>query len=246
MKSKAYLSLTTAVLLFISSLSSYAAPVPTSKQAFYDLFGKRNYIIKDGKFKTANDELTRYWQGTEFELQGTQYLTKFFVTQELEGSDEPVSYHAATVAVSAVTYQKLNDETWQLSSTQKNVAHTGSWGEVQDDPPEASFLSLQTYALLFDAGYTAQGVTESGKKLIVFNNGQWRDAGFVMTGSGGENWEGENFAYDGLIQSTGEDSNDDFPDLLVIKKGTDYSLKPVKNSLYRFDGQAYEHHSDFN
>lgn len=240
-KTKSILSVASIVLLASLSLIAHADPVPTSKQAFYDLFGKRNYIIKDGKFKTANDELTRYWQGTEFELQGTQYLTKFFVTQELEGNDEPVSYHAATVAVSAVTYQKLNDETWQLSSTQKNVAHTGSWGEVQDDPPEASFLSLQTYVLLFDAGYTAQGVTESGKKLIAFNNGQWRDAGFVMTGSGGEN-----FAYDGFIQSTGEDTNDGFPDLLVIKKGTDYSLKPVKNSLYRFDGQAYEHHSDFN
>lgn len=244
-KRKFILSLASAALLTTFSLTSHAEPAPTSKQAFYDLFGKRNYIIKDGKHKTANDELTRYWQDTEFELQGTQYHTKFFVTQELEENGEPVSYHAATVAISAVTYQQLNDETWQLSSTQKNMAHTGSWGEARDEPPEPTFISLKTYALMFDTGYTAQGVTEHGKKIIAFNNGQWRDAGFVMTGSGGENWEGEEFSYNGFIQSTGENTNNDFPDLVVTKKGIDYDLKPVTNSRYRFGGQYYEHHSDF-
>lgn len=228
------------------------ARAPSINKAGYDLF--KSTVFQDGKqkYKTAHDQLTRFWVEEDFQLKGIRYHTKFFATQHIDNhTGEPYSAHVTGATVSVITYRQKDSGQWEVVSAQKGLTESGSWGDIYSDNYLAEKLSPSSYGLLFEFGYTAQGQSEGGRLIYVFHKDKWHYAGFIPEeGSYGDASACELYKecseYENAYSFTGEiyigetGKSTGFPDLLVVRTGTVLGGNPAKNTTYRFDGNQYK------
>jgi hypothetical protein len=90
------------------------------------------------------------------------------------------------------------------------------------------------------------GVEEEWSNLFLFSKNEWYNVGSIETGSDTSGFYDESnsnkiSAYKGIISVI--ESNKEYPDLLLTKKGTEEINDKIilaKNSLYVFNGKEYE------
>ena len=216
--------------------------VPDIRKAAYDLFRSSAFKNPKQKYKTAHDQLTRFWFEEDFQLKGVLYHSKFFATQYIdESTGEPYQAHATGAKVSVVTYKKNISGQWERVSLQEKLTISGSWGDIYSDNYVSEYFSPSSYGVLFEFGYSAQGHSEGGRLVYVFHKNKWHDTGFVQdSGSNEGSGLGAPYSFEGEIYIGVNNKETGFPDLLVERAGTEYQGVPAKGSLYRFDGNEYK------
>lgn len=215
---------------------------PSIEQAVREVFGAREYTLVDGKYKTADDELTRLWTEVDFTIEGENYHSKIFVTQKAY-DNTPQVYHSLGVEVSAATYRLNPKNSWHNLIAQRHFGVAGSWGDVSSADHEKKLLSRLSFSMMFDAGDGAQGYSWGGKKVFIFTNGLWHDAGFVGTSYSNSGTCSNSvicYSHEGEIHIESASINKKFPDLHVKRYGTDTGGVPVQNVVYKYDGQTYQ------
>ena len=212
----------------------------------------------------------KMWMNQEFEFLGNKFRVEFDSitpvykddkTGELRLSD----CHPCQAEIGATTYKKINDD-WVSISRQNKIGHAGAFGFYDIEKPEVvlhltkgeyhfeklDILNLTANKLIFlinDYGIH-QGVEQDYQHLFLFSKNQWSDLGTVDTGYDDTSYYGEDTdkscSYKGRVSVIS--SSKEYPDLLVTKNGKEldenYNPIPVKNSLYVFNGKAYEEKKD--
>lgn len=237
---------------------------PSNQSGLVDLFGVSD---PSGKVKNAlrfdgdkSNTLTSIFIGKELKIGNEDIYVKFYKTQQLDESGNPVDSHVTPVLLSAITYKKEAGR-WQVVSKQKNIGSAGSWGDVVVGHIDTLKLSPNATALMLDGGYGGQGVFYKHKELIAYSGDKWKTVGVIVTGgdNSGDCDEqpkkpnepynlGPCWNYTGVI-SVVQGSNSDFPDLLVTRTGTQSkehrtSVQPAKNVTYVFNGLEYKSPED--
>ncbi len=232
---------------------------PSTQSGLADLFGAsdpsgkvKNVLRFDGD---ASNTLTSIFIGKELKIGDEDIYVKFYKTQQLDESGNPVVSHATPVLLSAITYKKEAGQ-WQVLSKQKNIGSAGSWGDAAVGNIDTLKLSPNATALMLDGGYGGQGVFYEHKELIAYSGNKWKTVGVIVTGgdNSGDCSEqhkpnehdslGPCWKYTGVI-SVVQGSKSDFPDLLVTRAGTQSkehrtSVQPAKNVTYVFNGSEYK------
>ena len=225
--------------------------LPNNEAAMKELFGVSG---PSGKVKTAHDKLTDFWFEQSFKVGTDNLHVKFFATQSLDESGQPVDYRAASVDVGAITY-KQNAGQWEVISKQPQFGYAGSSGEAGEAKTEVLQLSPNSIAIMLDASGSGQGYFYEGKTVFVYAQNSWHDTGFVQTGANnsgtcddtpplpGEEGMGACHSYKGVI-SVVKGSMSDYPDLLVTRTGTDIqwqprAIIPANNITYIFKDGKY-------
>jgi hypothetical protein len=227
---------------------------PATSEVLSTLFG---IATTADKITNAADQLSSLWFEQTFTHDKNKFLAVFIKTQGIDPDSKTVfDSHADTANISVVVYQLIGEK-WQFFSKQINVGSFGSWGDVPKTQNVPTLqLSSDNIAFLIDSGSTGQGYTETGKGIFSFNLKEkiWKDLGFVQTG--GDNagacddspqpadsllsacWQ-----FSGEITLTQAGKNPDYPDLLVIEKGTtsddNNKIISVSDRLYVFNGEQY-------
>jgi hypothetical protein len=235
-----------------ASEESKALPFPSNETALKELFGVSD---PSGKVKTAPDKLTNFWFEHSIKVGTNNLHVKFFATQSLDESGQPVDAHASGVDVGAITY-KQNSNQWEVVSKQPQFGAAGSWGKVDEVKPEVLQLSPNSLAVMLDASGGMGGWFDEGKTIFVFAQNSWHDVGYVQTGGDNSGTCDENeppegikdgagpcYSYKGAI-SVVNGSTSEYPDLLVTRTGTESkehrgALIPAKNVTYIFKDGKY-------
>ena len=209
------------------------------------------------KVNNAPDQLSSLWFEQSFTHENDIFHVIFIKSQTIDPDSKTVAdSHADGVNISVVVY-KLVEKQWQLFSKQINVGGFGSWGDVPATQ-QVPLLKLSSDNLVFliEGGSSGQGYTEVGKGLFSFNvkNKIWKDLGFVQTGGDNAGACDDSpqpadsilsacWTFTGEITLTKNGKNAEYPDLLVVEKGTtsDDSNKiiPVSHRTYVFNGEQY-------
>ncbi len=227
---------------------------PTTADTLTALFG-----IKTNTDTLVNSENQRssLWFTQSFSHAKDKFYVVFIKTQTIDPDSQAVlSSHADSANISAVLYH-LQGQQWQLRSKQINIGNFGSWGDVPDIK-QAQMLTLSPNNTLFlmDSYYTGQGYTEQGKALFNYNfsSHTWKDVGFIQTGGDNAGVCDDNaqpadsmlsacWQFTGDITLTKQGRYPDYPNLLVLHKGTtvnnDNKIVPIGNRTYVFDGNLY-------
>lgn len=231
---------------------SKALSFPTNETALKALFGVSD---PSGKVRSATDKLTSFWFEQSFELGTDNLHVKFFATQSLDQSGQPIESHAQAVEVSAITYKYTSGQ-WEAISKQLQFGLAGSWGRVNQVEPELLKLSPSSLALMIDAADGMGGRSQEGKVIFVFAQDSWHDVGFVQTGENNlgacddtapavdDEYPLEPcYSFIGKI-SVANGSIADYPDLLVTRSSTENketlgALIPVRNVTYIFKDGKY-------
>ncbi len=227
---------------------------PPAAEVLTELFGVKTTAAK---VNNAADQLSSLWFEQSFSQNKDNFHAVFVKSQTIDPDTKAVAdSHADGANISVVVY-KLVDKQWQFFSKQLNVGSFGAWGDVPETKTVPTLqLSPDNIAFLIASGSSGQGYTEEGKGLFSFNPKQkvWKDLGFVQTG--GDNagacddspqpadsllsacWK-----FTGEITLTKTGKNPQYPDLLVIQKGTtsddNNKVIPVSNRAYVFNGEQY-------
>lgn len=233
-----------------ASEETKALSFPSNETALKELFGVSD---PSGKVKTAPDKLTKFWFEQSIKVGTNNLHVKFFATQSLDESGQPVDAHASGVDVGAITY-KQNSNQWEVISKQPQFGAAGSWGEVDEVKPEVLQLSPTSLSVMLDASGGMGGQFEEGKTIFVFAQNSWHDVGYVQTGEDNsgtcdetppppEEGMGPCYSYKGAI-SVVNGSTSEYPDLLVTRTGTESkehrgALIPAKNVTYIFKDGKY-------
>lgn len=235
-----------------TSEESKALPFPSNETALKELFGVSD---PSGKVKTAPDKLTNFWFEQSIKNGTDNIHVKFFATQSLDESGQPVDAHASGVDVGVITY-KQNSGQWEVISKQPQFGVAGSWGKVDEVKPEILQLSPTSLAVMLDASGGMGGWFDEGKTIFVFAQNSWHDVGYVQTGGDNSGTCDENeppegikdgvgpcYSYKGTI-SVVNGSTSEYPDLLVTRTGTESkehrgALIPAKNVMYVFKDGKY-------
>jgi len=231
---------------------------PSDSSALFDLFGASdpngklvNVLKFDGD---ESNTLTSIWFNKEVKIGDDDIYVKFYKTQQLDASGNPVDSHATQVLVSAITYKKAIGK-WQVLSKQNNIGSAGSWGDVTSANVETLELTSNTPVLMIGHGEGGQGQFFEYKQLLAYSGSAWKDIGVVlMAGENSGDCDespqpntdfslGPCWKYESTI-SVVKESKSEFPDLLVSRTGTQskehrISVEPAKNVIYVFDGFKY-------
>lgn len=239
---------------FTSTAIANTPKTPATANVLTALFGVKTVT---NQVNNAADQLSSLWFGQSFRQDKDNYHAFFIKTQSIDPDTKAIAdSHADGANISVVVY-KLVDKQWQLFSRQTNVGSFGSWGDVPETKQVPTLqLSPDNITFLIEGGSSGQGYTEKGKGLFSFNfkEKNWKDLGFVQTG--GDNagaCDDSPQPADSLLSAcwsfTGEitlaktGKNSEYPDLLVVHKGTtsDDSNKiiQVSNRTYIFNGEQY-------
>lgn len=230
--------------------------LPSNETALKELFGATGLSEKaSGSIKTAPNKLTSFWFEQSFKLGTDSLHVKFFATQSLDESAQPIESHAQSVAVSAISYKQSASQ-WRVLSKQLQFGVAGAWGKVNEVKPEILPLSPTSLAVMLDAADGMGGWLQEGKIIFVFARNAWRDVGFVQTGGNNlgtcddsppaaddEFPVGPCYSYEGTI-SVVSGSRSVYPDLLVTRTGTlseehRGALIPARNVTYIFKNGKY-------
>jgi hypothetical protein len=229
--------------------TSAVIPPPTVAQVITELFGKPSAN------KFDSDAAASLWFSQMFTQQQQQFYV-FFIkmpTVDLE-TQEIYNSHADTMMLSAVVYKKVDNQ-WVLDAKKLNIAEMGSWGElpeIKQTPILA--LSPQNTVFLVENHYDSQGYNQTVVTLLSYSQQQWQDLGSIIIAADNQgSCEDQTSAQTTLLSSCWEyrgqitlvKSTDSlqYPDLKINYRGTwidqHGNLSPIKNALYRFNGQHY-------
>lgn len=231
-----------------ASEESKALPFPSNETALKELFGVSD---PSGKVKTAPDKLTNFWFEQSINVGTNNLHVKFFATQNLDESGQPVNAHASGVDVGAITYRQ-NSSQWEVISKQPQFGAAGTWGEVNEVKPEILQLSPTSLALMLNQSYFGQGYGNEGKVMFVFAQNSWHDVGYVQTGEDNSGNCDENPPAPGeefplapcyIIKGTitvVNGATSEYPDLLVTRTEEHRGgIIPAKNVTYIFEDGKY-------
>lgn len=230
---------------------SAPAPPPDGATAMKDLLGADPAQVKADD--SGKESSVLFQQNFDF---GPRHYHVAFIKTRAAGADGQVTdCHACGAQVGAITYQ-WTGWAWQPVAKQPDIATLGAWGDLElTQVPELLNLSPNSVAFSLDSSYLSQGISSSGKTLLGFAGKEWRELGQIRTGGSnagacdedadprdpagaGPCWE-----YTGVVSvATGQES--DYPDLLVIRSGTEPAANgaaviPARNVTYAYDGKAY-------
>ncbi len=183
---------------------------------------------------------------------GDDYHVAFVKLREIDlQTGEPIGSHAAGAFVSAITYKKVGAD-WEISSRQiRPFTEAGTWGDAAVPEKVGQLeLSKASTALLIPSYASGQGTAYGGEQIIAFNGESWTSLGVINT-------SGENggtcddtypdmpacWSYTGTIHVV-PSGNNQMPDLLVVRTGTDYAehgSKPMQagNVVYKLKDGVY-------
>lgn len=238
----------------ISAFVTNLPKTPAAAEVLTELFGVKTTATK---VNNAADQLSSLWFQQSFAQGKDSFHAVFVKSQTIDPDTKAVAdSHADGANISVVVYKRV-DKQWQFFSKQLNVGSFGAWGDVPETKNVPTLqLSADNLVFLIASGSSGQGYTEEGKGLFSFNFKQksWKDLGFVQTG--GDNagacddspqpadsllsacWK-----FTGEITLTKSGKNPQYPDLLVIQKGTtsddNNKVIPVSNRTYVFNGEQY-------
>jgi hypothetical protein len=238
----------------ITPIAVDSIKLPAAAEVLTDLFGTKTTA---DKINNVPDQISSLWFAQSFSHGNNDFYAVFVKSQTIDpDSKQIVDSHASSATVNIVVYKKIAAQ-WQLFSKQINVGSFGSWGDVPEIKHVPTLqLSADNLAFLIEGGSSGQGYTEIGKGLFSYNlkTKTWKDLGFVSIG--GDNagacddspqpedsvlsacWK-----FSGEITLTKSGKNPDYPDLLVIEKGTtsddNNKIIPVTNRMYIFNGEQY-------
>lgn len=240
--------------LSVIAATSNLPKTPSAPEVLSALFGVK---ITEAKVNNAVDQLSSLWFEQSFAQGKDNFHAVFVKSQTIDPDTKAIAdSHADGANISVVVY-KLVDKQWQFFSKQLNVGSFGAWGDVPETKSVPTLqLSPDNIAFLIASGSSGQGYTEEGKGLFSFNSKDksWKDLGFVQTG--GDNagaCDDSPQPADSLLSAcwkfTGEitlaksGKNRQYPDLLVIQKGTtsddNNKVIPASNRSYVFNGEQY-------
>ena len=206
--------------------------------------------------KTKPDQLTKAAFSTEFNLGSDRFYAQFFQSQDLLENGEVSDSHASSVDLSVITY-KQTGATWSVIDKKVELAESGTWGSLSDAPVEKLQLSPSSFGLLVNEGFSGQGYYHDGKSIFVFASNQWQHVGHVETGASNSGacdpefkpGSSDEFAkpcyeHTGKI-SVAPNAKGEFPDLLVIKQGTQdgeqpNQVVPAKNVTVKYIKDKYK------
>lgn len=224
---------------------------PDANRALTTLF---TIVTTDNKLKIGKNTLASLWFQQSFNDGINKYHVVFIKNQSVDlETNEVYGSHADAPIISAVVYKLVKDE-WILASKQKNIGVFGSWGDTPNIK-QADVLPLAkgNTALLLTISYSGQGYTNSGQTIFAYHQNNWAQLGYLQT-------EGDNagvcdnevkedellsacWSFKGKISLAKNDNVSDYPDIIVHRTGTmggeNAKIIPVKNSLYRFNGEKY-------
>jgi formylglycine-generating enzyme required for sulfatase activity len=233
------------------TLSKSAVPSkPTRYQAIADLLG---VTPKGAQFTTGPNEITAIWFEQDFKYNGKDHFVVFIKTL-----DKKSTCHMCGALLGAITF-RVENGSWQVVGRQlKEIEELGSWGDLASKP-EPRFLPIsgKTIVLSTEASYGGQGNNFLSSSLLAFDGAKWSYAGTIIhheDNSGAcsndraanPDWP-ECVGYAGTI-SVGKSRTNGLPDLILKKKGTEYSggggaklsIVPAKNQTYKFNGTLYK------
>jgi hypothetical protein len=231
---------------------------PNTDDALAALFTSAK--VNNGKVKINKDTLASLWFAQSFHDGINKYHAIFIKNQMVDESNEVYGSHADAPIISSIVY-KLIENKWVLASKQKNIGLFGSWGNTPNiKAPEKLLLAKGNFALLLGISYSGQGYTNSGKTIFAYHQNSWVQLGYLQT-------EGDNegvcdneteitddellaacWRFQGKISLVENNEASNYPDVIVNRTGTMAGEKgqiiPVRNSLYRFNGEEYLEFSD--
>jgi tetratricopeptide (TPR) repeat protein len=191
----------------------------------------------------AKDNHIKIWFEQSFKT-GNETFHVIFTKRSENGLFDDC--HACGVKVGIATYKKENNF-WQTLSIQPDFGEFGSYGDMPEiKSAKLLNLSLNKIIFLIDRNDIHFGVEEEWSNLFLFSKNEWYNVGSIETGSDTSGFYDESnsnkiSAYKGIISVI--ESNKEYPDLLLTKKGTEEINDKIilaKNSLYVFNGKEYE------
>lgn len=216
-------------------------PKPSVSKAGYDLFHLSLFHNPELEYKTEYDQMTRFWFEKNFKLNDADYHSKFFATRVIDPSTgETLRRRAHGAEISVVTYKLNNSGQWEKVSAQAQWAELGSWGNLNRHDYEERYFSPSSYSLLFEAGYSAAGVTYSNLAPYIFYKNKWYNTGYIRLGANDCHTGEPCFSYSGQAYIMPNNTEAAFPDILVKRTGSDNHETSVSDSLYRFNGEHYK------
>jgi hypothetical protein len=225
---------------------------PTANEALAALFA---VPVSRNRLKIDESHLASLWFEQSFEDGLHRYHSIFIKTQITEKeSGEVYGGHADAPIISAVVYRYQNNR-WKLVSKQKNIGVFGSWGNAPDiKQGQLLPLAKGNTALLLNISYSGQGYTNTGKAIYSYYENNWVQVGYLQTGGDNEGVCDDErldndellfacWRFSGNIKLAKDNIGEDYPDLVVHRKGTMSGKKgriiPVKDSMYIFNGEEY-------
>ena len=217
----------------------------------YEFFSSSDLNVLRTRFlkELAKANHTKIWFEQSFKNGNDNFHVIFTKTSEDGLFDD---CHACAPNIGSITYKQIHNE-WVVLSKQPNFGEWGEWGDARTPEKQAELLHLQNDKLVFllDGGASQGGFTETTKSLLMLVNNNWSFNGFILIGMDNlgtgdcEESKAKCWSYAGKISVVS--SKKEYPDLLVIKKGTerDYEkdiIFAAKNTLYVFNGKEYEEH----
>ena len=211
----------------------------------YEFFSSRDLNVLRTRFlkELAKDSHTKIWFEQSFKNGNDNFHVIFTKTSENGLFDD---CHACGVKIGIATYQKEKDW-WQILSKQSDFGEFGAYGDVPSITQTKSLhLSESKTVFLLENSDVHFGVEDNWSNLFLFSKNDWHYIGSIATGLDNSGFYDENnsskkAAYKGVISII--ESQKEYPDLLVTKKGTEEindKVVPAKNSLYVFNGKEYE------
>lgn len=238
----------------LAPIAVNAIKTPTAAEVLTDLFGIKT---TSKQVTNAADQLSGPWFEQSFAQNNNKFHAVFIKTQSIDPDTKAVlDSHADAANISAVVYKRVGEQ-WQLFSKQTNIGSFGSWGDVPETKNVPTLqLSPDNLVFLIEGGSSGQGYTDIGKGLFSYNikTKTWKDLGFVQTGADNAGACDDSpqpkdsvlsacWKFTGEITLTKSGKNPEYPDLLVIEKGTtsddNNKIIPVSNRLYIFNGEQY-------
>lgn len=235
----------TALFLPAPPRPAAAAPAsgpPQPAQVIADLFGPQA-----AGPATAADERTTLWHRQPFRLGGHPALAVFTETRRIDPrTQQPVDAHAQAPSISAAAYEFVGGK-WKLAGATRDFARIVAWGDAPRPGAPIDVLAFPGGGAAFLVEHTGggQGYTQVGRSVWAFEQGQWRDLGFIETGGNNEGAARAGqarYSFSGSISVLPGTST--HPDLLVKRHGTIVDahdhVVPAPDTRYVFTGRSYE------
>lgn len=136
---------------------------PSASESMKELFR-----LKQGaqEAETGQDKLTKAAFSEAFTLATGRYFAQFFQSQQIMGDGKVSEAHAATVALSVITYKQI-DGAWHAVDKRIDLTESGTWGQLHEVPVQKIQLSPTSFGLLIHESSSGQGYSDGGKSVLV-------------------------------------------------------------------------------
>ncbi len=206
-----------------------AFTVPAAMEVIYGLYDKnvecakwlcKPHEAKRFESKATDDGLLHTRAAGAYPIEAADGKRMLLITETLSREKEDwEDCHACAPILGAAMFQEI-DGAWFIEALQKDLGTIGSYGEL----PSNKLVSIgpDMYGVIFNYGYTAQGVTEGGVYIIGMVDGEFKNLLDENTSFSNEGMFGdpktEPMAYSYTSELTFENTEPGKPYELVIKR----------------------------